>query len=488
MTRRKSFPFKLGADPEFNIVMRNMRVTASSIIPKLLAKKYKRGATGFDIRGAGNLGWDGCDATAELRPNPENCPRKLTANIGKMVKILVNSCRLFEFQTNSNYAPVGGHVHIEKPNDLSSAAINNRIKKLSICMLPLNAGENKANVNKRLQSGYGKALDWRMEEHGTIELRSPTAEWLTTPKICTGYLAFVGTCWNELLHHPKNIEKHLNGVFTTGSGQVEALLKLANGDVSSVTKYVIKRIRRAVKNFEFYPLYKDEIDYILNHKRVLRDKEKAGFDIIAGWKFDSSIRQPTKRTLLSDKAFEERAKSIDLDAFSDIAAISYNTDTNVATFAKALSDRILAHNWKQKNIYFLFGLKKGVKEFMVKDAENAWLVGYKQLTTIYDQQAIDATFSRMSGRFHIASKKKEDRMRHILIGIPYDLRTKNKIRPLIELVHDLENKPLRRILKIVNLKEDEPTEDSIAEIYDVKKPAEPTMSDTPPQRVSAVDW
>ena len=65
----KKFPFNMGADPEFNIVMQDKRIDANGLFKSIMSKDkktFKETEMGYKIKDFGSLGWDGNAATAEI--------------------------------------------------------------------------------------------------------------------------------------------------------------------------------------------------------------------------------------------------------------------------------------------------------------------------------------------------------------------------------------------------------------------------------------
>src|SRR5574337_1545261 len=113
---RKPFPWKIGADPEFSVLLDGRRCNAKTIVEKLVIKDKTRSEMGFksaDMKG--EFGWDGCQETGELRPNPATSADELTSNIGSILTKTLPLLSIFDFSTLSIYAPIGGHIHFDLP-------------------------------------------------------------------------------------------------------------------------------------------------------------------------------------------------------------------------------------------------------------------------------------------------------------------------------------------------------------------------------------
>ena len=88
---------------------------------------------------------------------------------------------------------------------------------------------------------------------------------------------------------------------------------MAISDYIGITESLFNRIKKAVRTFATYNDYKDQIEYILNPKKVMEDKKKANYDMTIGWNLKAPVKAPTVKQLLSDKAFAKAASGINLD-------------------------------------------------------------------------------------------------------------------------------------------------------------------------------
>lgn len=437
----KKLPFKLGADPEFCIVLQEKLVPANQLLTTLFGPEHDD-RMGFNVGTHGILGWDGASATGEIRPSPSNDPSKLTENIRKLFEHLTKKTELFSLSTLSDKAPIGGHIHFELPPDKQGqVTVSNIHKKMMSFYIPVMLGENNMNLRMRNRQNYGKITDHRSEQHDgavTYEFRVPSAEWITTPKVAEATLAYLACVYNEILHHPKNFLKNRN-LITKNEAQAKALQELTLANFEALTSVICGKIKKALKTFEYYEHYKEQIDFILNPKRVLKEKERVDYNIVQGWELGQA-GNPTKRQLLSEKQLRERASKVDLDSLSCLISIQYNQDEYVDLFVRAIKHRIIAMNWKLQNNYFLFGLKRGVKAPIVRNKMGEYLTGHEQIKTKLDWQVIDETFNRMDSRFRTTDlRQAEDHnKRQIIIGLPYDLRIAQDTKTIIELVHSIE--------------------------------------------------
>lgn len=459
----KAFPFTIGADPELNILSQGRKVDACYTLKNLLKEDPNfNKEKGLSVRNAGWFGWDGCSSTAELRPEPSNTPQGLTEHIGKIFSAFIKRISIFDMSTLSFHSSVGGHIHFQLPDkETSDTKIKNMHKIMASYYLPLMMSENKINLSLRSKMSYGKINDYHGDNRfgegdnqvRTYEFRVPSAEWLTTPKVCTAVIAYMATIWNELLNNPKNIDKDL---VYKNEKQGEALQSLLVSEYTTLTKGIFNQIRKSIKEFEYYPHYKDEIDYLFNIEKVINDKKKVNFNIVEGWKLlpENKIN---KRDIVSKKKFSEKALQKNLDEIGHFFNISYNSDPNCDVFSNILGQRAAAFNWKLKKDYFLFGLRKGIDTFIVKDSKDNYLAGWELIQTKGDFEVIENIFNRMRGKYDSSSNRtrpivldfntgiiKRNNENSIFIGLPYDIRMKQSSSKFLKLIYSIEHDELQK--------------------------------------------
>lgn len=438
MPNAKAFPFKMGADPEFNFTIQNKqtsRLRADNLMKDFFKDKSSSNM-GFEIEG-GNAGWDGSSATGELRPKPEKSPAKLAANLGAMYKeITKRGPRAIKMSILSTLAPVGGHIHFEL--DTVSKAMSDQkarqvCKRLSTFYIPLMLGENKQNTLVRMQTSYGKFSDWRREGGPTYEYRTPSAEWQTTPKIAEATLAYMGTVWYEAVHKPLSF-RGCKAVYNNDR-MGDALQGLVAREYDVLNDAIVKELKSTIKTFKYYEMFKEEIDYILDYKKVLADKQKAEFCINKGWELNEEVTA-TKKTFNNEVIINKQLKDMDIDRWLNLFNIPFNPETNVGDFVDALKKRILAFDWSMKNDYFMFGMRKGIEKPIVLSPKG-FVVGSDQIKTQRDLDCVTETFDRMRAKIRGRSAAGET----FIIGLPYSQRMERNVRPVMELIYELEKMP-----------------------------------------------
>ena len=447
MPTKKDFPFRIGADPEFNLLINDRHFCASSLLSNMFDRKLEKKDLGFEIPNAGEIGWDGNDDIAELRPLPEYTPEKLTDNLKKLINKIVKNNKLLELSTLCDMGTVGGHIHLElsEKNKSNTTLHENISRKLGSFYLPIILSEDKLNLKTRDKNNYGKLTDFRVDcrdDEYTFEFRTPSAEWLTTERITSATLAYIATVYNEIMHHPKNFSK-CNALIFKNQNQANALRNLAISDFRIIMKNLTSKIKKYVRNFEFYQQYKNEIDFILSADKVSKEKQKVNYNIAIGWNM-VKYKQPNKRQLFSRITTKN---TINIDNITQLIPLYYNPDTNVAEFAQAMKTKIASLNWKTKKHYFLFGLKKGINDFIIANKNSmenlTFLYGQEQIKTRNDLYHIIETFKRMNSKFPYIKKRNQPKnetsnKEYVIIGIPYDLRMGLKIKPLIEHIYNIE--------------------------------------------------
>lgn len=478
------FKFKLGSDPEFSFILQGRRVNANELITNNLHRKkgFKKEDKGYSCVG-GEIGWDGCDATAELRPKPSNSLSEITSNIKSILVETHNQLPMFDMSVLSTFAPVGGHIHFQIDREMHENTTKIQIlhKKISSFFLPIMISENKINLRLRSGNGnhpYGTLTDFHGENRFekddgtteyTYEFRTPSAEWLTTEKICNATFAYLGMIYNEILYQPKNFAKYMSIVYKNNE-QAKALHQLAITDYIGITEGLFNNIKKAVRTFELYPEFKEQIEYILNPRRVMEDKKKAKYNIIEGWNLGktSKFKKPNLKTIINEKKFKEAASKTNLDQMISLMNISYNDDINVDFFVRSLSERAMAFNWKLKNNYYLFGMKKGIKETIVFNQSEELILGKSMIKTTSDKSAITELMQRIISKF-IRNQTRTinpingeiEKAEVIVIGLPYEMRIKKNTKEFLKLIYSLEeNKLLKE--KIETSCKDLPNDDNLS--------------------------
>ena len=446
----------MGADPEFNLMVLGNRVSASQVLRASLPPSQSENG-GFKTPG-GSLGWDGCDATGEIRPKPADTPEGLVENIQKIFSTHSDKLDFFDFSTLSLAAPVGGHIHISLagPGDPAPSTKETALmhKYLSSFYLPLILGENSFNLSLRLKTSYGRLSDYRVDQKGNTvcyEFRCPSAEWLTTREVAMGTLAYLATVYNEIKTNPGKFKKMRDIIYSTNS-QGNALQDLIVDGYKPIAQNLIKEIKRQIKTFTLYPRYKKEIDFILSPSKVLTNKAAANYNILAGWGLTPKKEaSPNLRSILSNKTSLTK-NGIDLSNIARNLDFIINDDLNVSTLAENLATKVVSLKWKLKNRYIFFGLRKGIENYFACNANLEYLIGSDALKTESDIETMDTVMSKMMSRYNrsfrptlsfdpktgTVKKTKVSSEEIILVGIPYSDRENVNPKNFLRTIYQLE--------------------------------------------------
>lgn len=466
------FKFLIGADPEFSILSNGQKLHASQIMKKLFPNTEESNM-GYNLKDAGNIGWDGHDATAELRPIPESTPAAVVQNIGKLFAWFADKTKLFDLDTTSMHGPIGGHIHLQITNEFTNMDRSGQ-DKFSLLMasmyLPVLLGEDRINLATRLKNSYGKLHDIRFEQHRnqatgdqsyTAELRMLSAEWLTTPRIAEAVLSYFAVIYHEFLTHRNSFTKLARDKVLFESRSVaDSFQNLALSNNQQLILYAFDKIKKHVKKFELYPEYKKQIDFVFRPDLVHKEKLKAEFNIMKGWGLENK-RLPNRRTFLMDKTVMEAVhKKPNLDVLSRMVPIDFNSDAYVESFANELSMRVVATDLKLKNRYYLFGMKTGIDDIIISDARDQIIIGKEQIKSTEEIGACCDMISHMTRRarekFQISAEHKAELIKELektfIIGLPYALRQKREYKKILNLVLDLETKPIPERIKADQLR------------------------------------
>lgn len=497
----KKFKLKIGGDPEFNIIYQGMRVSANEILEKAFKGKNREGSNGYKTPG-GYIGEDGASSTAEIRMSPASTPEEFVANIRKVLDFAAPQLTMFKAETVSGHAPVGGHIHLEMPklqSGYSPSSAEAITRRIGTFLLPVLMSENPLNSKIRLKTPYGKASDFRIEKKFThddgingytLEVRSPSAEWLTSPKVTMAVASYLMVVWHELFANNKNITKHKDLIFKS-RGQMDALQTLMISEYSFISKMLMKKLHAAVKTFERYNDYKEHIDFLFRTDKVIEEKQKYGYDIFEGWGYtkQDSTKSLTKRSFISDKEFKKLAKDKDIDSLKSVLSVYCNDDMNVQAFESVLVDRTIAHGMKLENVYCLYGIRKGVEGYVVTEESGRdtqpkptikFYSGHEMIKTEGDMEVIRNLVMKMRDKFMMSADVESAAYRNaalidwksnkitkrssavIYIGIPYDTRKSMDFKSFLELIYDIETgkkKPVED--EKIKLKDNSPVEGNL---------------------------
>lgn len=506
---QREFAFKLGADPEFLLFYGKRKAPANKTMEAFLAKtqlETNEKLKGYKIPNAGILGWDGHAATGEIRPDASKSPEKVAENIGTIFTKLNEVMPFMEITTLSIGEPIGGHIHLEIPTAKQTAFTDTKFKQtlskiMASFIMPILASEHRLCSASRYTSTYGKAGDLRIgniENHPgvmTCEVRGMSAEWTVSKKISTATLAYLGVVWHQILKEGKAINK--NPILFRNQTQVSAIQEMLLSDYRPIINTVIDGIRDVVKTFEMYPMFKEEVDFLLNTAAVRKEKEENGWNINSGWNFrkDKNI---TKKDVLATKKISKVLKKINYENMRGDFSLAYNNDYNVGIFTDTIAERIAALGWVLENEYFFFGLKKGDEGYAVANvAEDKYYVMPKNR----DRKKVKEALERMRERFMDyrgtairidpkTGKTVGGKRECILVGIPYEDRVEKDTKKFISLIWDLEKqviKPMKFEELSVIVEKNDPTPETSPETEALNEALEdaPTIN---PENIKQAIW
>lgn len=460
------FPFTLGADPEFTTISGNRTMNTRNILEGFF-KGLRQENQGYNFSG-GNIGYDGHNATGEVRPKPGS-PEQVTANLKSLFNEMHSRVPFVEMSTLTLASPTGGHIHLSVPENLTDIMMNKTQKwhaierALASFVLVIMMGENKLSREMRKRtSGYGGLMDYRYGQQFTypngnpgytLEVRCPNAEWITSEKLSLGTLAFMAIAWDQILKSANGDKSALDPVaeiLFKNQRQADETLGPLLGDFANLQKIFMNKIKPFVRMHPAYPQYKAALELVMNPLAVIEEKERVHYAISEGWGFSTSTKQIKASEFHKDDEIEAKTASFPESIMRNVSQFSWNEDINVQAFATAMSKRCVALGWKPNHEYFLFGLKS-VKEIIMRDEEGRFVSGEGAIQTKKDFQFVERKFNKLApkavpayGRFlHPRTGKlvKENELRRVMIGIPSEMRQAMDIKPLIKTILKFEKNP-----------------------------------------------
>lgn len=456
------FGFTLGADPEYTVIAGNRPMHAMEILQTFFGKDMTSRNDGYEIEG-GNFGWDGHKQTGELRPSPAKTPAALVANLKAMFTEAHKRMPFIDLTTLTIAGPTGGHIHLAIPEDRtdilnSSTKMQAYQRGLSSFLLLIMFGENSLSREMRKRGGnYGQITDFRVDPKFTwpsgnpgytMEVRGATAEWISTEKIALGTIAFMAIAWDSLL---RGKCEPIAEIIFKSTNQAKESIEPILANFASLQNLYLNKMRPFIRNHPAYPDYKDALELIMNPERVLEAKKAAHYSIYEGWGLGTSSKDLTASAMFKDDEIEDKTSRFPEQIIRNLSQFSWNDDINVQAFATAMGKRCMAFGWKPAHEYFLFGLKKGMDALILRDEAGRFFSGQEIVSTRQDYDVVNHKFDRLAPKAAPAYGKFIDprsgmltdngELRRVMIGIPYTMRQKMDLRPLIRLVLKYEKNP-----------------------------------------------
>ena len=460
------FGFSVGADPEFTTISGTRPIAAREILGTFFGdlpfREFGSHGGGWDIAG-GNIGWDGHAATGELRPLP-GTPREVTENMKKLFAETQRRIPFIDLSTLTVAGSTGGHIHLAIPENLTADAINRTPKWRAIeramasFMLLIIISENDFSRELRRRSGnYGEILDFRYDQkfsypNGTpgytMEVRSPSAEWITSQKITLGTLAYAAIAFDSII---KNKLEPLAGFIFENDTQAHNSIAPLIANFANLQRSYLNKIRPFIRKHEAYKDYKQELELILNPENVKQAKRDAHYSVSEGWGLTKSAKHIATKKFLAEEHIETATDKFPESVIRNLSQFAWNNDVNVEEFATALSKRCIALGWKPNHEYFLFGMKKGIEDIVIRNEAGEFVAGHEVFKTQDDYRAFQDKFTKLEdrvrpayGRFiHPRSGEivKDGELKRVMVGIPYSHRKKGDIKPLIRTILRFEKNP-----------------------------------------------
>lgn len=457
-TQSVELPFYVGCDPEVLLFYGTKPLDCKVLLKqqfKMPSVNCSEESMGWAIDNVGSFGWDGASSTGEIRPNAVKSLDTMVANIETLLKMMVKDIPFVDVTTLSIGSPIGGHIHMDDIKGWGNMSTSTKSlvqKTLATFLLALTSSDHKPSVLFRLQNGgYGQLTDIRWEEKQfarTAEIRGLTAEWLSSPKLTKATFAYVFTVWREMTNNLNKLAKE--SVIIKDSGHASVLQDLMLKDYNFFEKSFIQEIKKLINKFEYYPTFKNEIDFILDTKAVAEEKKRVGWNVRLGWNLAKTENKKLTKSMIVNKKKTIAGKT-EAPQIAEYFNVPYNNDNNVSYFANAISERVAVHNWALQNEYFLFGIKNGFDGYSAMNANNEVFV------IPANQSPSDAynTLQKMKNKaydHHSLSYVKIDpktgsirqpKNKLIFIGIPFKDRQELNFKPMLELIWLIENNKIK---------------------------------------------
>lgn len=246
----------IGADPEFLLFDDSGKVIRANNV----------------LSFTGELGCDG--AMAEVRPKPAIKPEELVDNISKILhnKDITNLISKYNWvagcyhKDKSRDYPIGGHIHIGNPVQITTMDINNRLsffkvfnkiidELLAVPMTKIDgAFYGAARRTKCTMGKYGYYGEWRTC-NGRLEHRTLSGMWLMHPTLATCVLGTAKAIIDEVFRLVVNNKFDMKYIFPSNFNEVDVWHPVFNGwkkipltvDIgcTSDSKYMIESLNKS---------------------------------------------------------------------------------------------------------------------------------------------------------------------------------------------------------------------------------------------------
>lgn len=361
----------IGSDPELAIVSSGNVLSACNVF------KPTKNPTSINC----DFGYDGHNATAEIRPKPASTPQEAVANIKKLLeknKKKYPNAYKYNLMSTSHSLSLGGHIHFgNKIFKRSEKSIIDVVHNLdNLLAFPSMYLENYEDAIYRRNGSYGSFSDYRQQNWG-FEYRTLSS--FIASKALTSSIYFlsyaIADATINFKYHCKDIVR-TDGFDQAFRNQFRDLLK-------PQLPYVFKEQKKLPK-YKEEKEYRDNIDYfqeaVKKELPLFAEEIKKGwnikFDISEYWKvekLETLIEKITKLLIAihlnKKKSFKAISKKFVFGSYKDLGCTEIAQRVNIAINNLIETDVIKSQEWKTLKIY---GLKK--------DRPNeVWLGGVKKL-------------------------------------------------------------------------------------------------------------
>ena len=460
------WPFTIGADPEFTVISGTRPINAKEIFSTFFkeSKETRQNGNimGFTSEG-GDIGWDGHNATGELRPKP-GTPEEVVANMKKLFKVVQEKIPFIDLSTLTIAASTGGHIHLSIPQEINDHYLKkddkwNAIERaIGTFNMMLMMSDNDLSRDLRRRGGsYGDILDFRVDHRFShpdghdgyvLEVRGPTAEWITSEKIALGALTYMAIAWDSII---KNDLHKIAPILFRSKTQARDTVEPLFNNFANMQKLYLDKMRPFIRSHPAYKEHKNELELIMSPQRTIEEKKKFHFSVNEGWGFTLGSKSIATNKFLNEEDIEEKTSKFPEKVIRNISTFAWNEDLHVEQFATALSKRCIALGWKPNHEYFLFGVKKGLDALIMRDETGNFVTGQEIVKNKEDYKILKNKFDRIGvkadpvyGRFinpRTGKLSNGEDVKRVMIGIPYAMRKNGDVKPLIRLVLKFEKNP-----------------------------------------------
>jgi len=491
LQKNTQLPISIGSDPEFLLYTKNKEFApAYETIKKLIFNDNSNNVVPIQIENKGEYGWDGANRTGEIRPKPSNDIETATDNLKQIITKMHQDLPNLTPTTLSINMPIGGHIHLdriltEKEKKLEKSSYNfdssnTRTKQITTniaaFLIPIVASEHAlSGYNRSINSSYGKLNDMRTDirgrEHKNVvhEIRGLSAEWLTTERTAKATFAYLTCVWNEINKETDTITK--SNITIKTPKQLQRIQELVTLKDPIVLQGYTKLIKKEIKNFELYQQFKEEIDFILSPEKVKKEKEQNDYNIFKGWGLikntptNIKTKTITKEQLLKKITSKEIQNKNEIENIGNQINILENGDYKTSQFAEKLYETTVLNDINLKNRYFIFGLKKETKGYLIKNISEKTFREIPQNKTKEQIKNITEAMTLKVASNHrnyktintlnpLNGKVETDQKSLVIIGIPYETRLKENYKEFLLKIYKTEkNKQPKINIETVSYKE-----------------------------------